>query len=158
MPTASAAPTPRPSPTPYRPRGVDASHWNQKIAWDKVSAAGVRFAYLKASQGTRIVDARYAHNMRAARAQGISVGSYHFYDYRLDGRKQADRFVSTMSRHGGLADSLPPVVDVECLDVFGASDQAYVRTQLRRFVDRVRELTGRTVMVCACNSAGAKGS
>ena len=147
LPPLPPLPAQPPLPTPYRPLGVDASHWNDKVAWDKVAASGVRFAYLKASQGTRIVDARYAHNLRAARKQGISVGSYHFFDYRQDGRKQANWFVSTMTRSGGLRDSLPPVVDVECFSIFGASDQAYVRTQLRAFTDRVTQLTGRPVMV-----------
>ena len=144
---AGGSPASVPSPTPERSLGVDASVWNGSVTWSRVRAAGVRFAYVKATQGTGITDARYARNIARARAQGLAVGSYHFFDYRHPGREQADRFVAEMARRGGLADSLPPAVDVECFDRFGAADQAYVRTELRAFADRVLELTGHPVMV-----------
>jgi len=112
-----------------------------------VRAAGVKFAFLKATQGTDITDSRYARNVQSARAQGISVGSYHFFDYRKSGRDQADLFVATMISNGGLAESLPAVVDVECLRSYGPADHASARTELRAFTDRVEELTGRRVMV-----------
>ena len=145
--TLEPVPTAHPTPTPYRPLGVDASRWNGHVSWVKVAATGVRFAYVKASQGRSSVDPRYARNLSRARRHGLSVGSYHFYDYRVGGRAQADHFVEVMARHHGLDDALPPAVDVECLDALGPADQSYVRTQLRAFADRVRELTGRSVMI-----------
>ena len=55
--------------------GVDVSHYQGTIDWAKT---GVGFAFIKATQGTTLVDPEYAANVKAARAAGIPVGHYHF--------------------------------------------------------------------------------
>ena len=83
---------PRPQPKPpgqpdARPRrrtcapiieGIDVSHWQGTIDWAKVTAAGKRFAYIKATESTDFIDNMYATNRAQAKANGIKVGAYHF--------------------------------------------------------------------------------
>src|SRR5437763_12676400 len=76
-----ATPLPSEVGTPFSPtdlRGIDVSNWQGSIDWSKVAAVGVRFAFLKASQGTTYTDPTYAANRSAARAAGARAGAYHF--------------------------------------------------------------------------------
>ncbi|MFN8518150.1 MAG: GH25 family lysozyme [Chloroflexota bacterium] len=107
--------------------GIDLSLWNERVPFGALRDAGVRFAVIKATQGTTIVDPAYTDHVAAARRQRMHVGAYHFYDYRLGGRAQADHFVDTLVAAGTLRRSLPLVVDVECFAPFGAADRAWVR-------------------------------
>jgi lysozyme len=127
--------------------GIDVSHHNGDIDYTRVRDAGHRFVLMKATQAIDFIDPRFTTNLARARAAGLAVGAYHFFDYTLDGRSQADHFLDRVEAAGGIDDALPPVVDVECWAPIGASIHAVSATRLRDFVDRVYERTGRLPMV-----------
>src|SRR5689334_5830903 len=60
--------------------GVDVSALQGPIAWDRVAAAGVRFAYLRCTIGNEPArnDSRFPLNAKGCKAAGIYVGAYHF--------------------------------------------------------------------------------
>lgn len=63
--------------------GIDVSKWNREIDWEKVKAAGVEFAIIRAgyrgsSTGSLVVDPCFEANIRGATAAGIKVGVYFF--------------------------------------------------------------------------------
>ena len=58
--------------------GVDVSHYQGTINWHAASAAGVAFAFCKATEGTTWTDPNFAANHGAAKAAGLVVGGYHF--------------------------------------------------------------------------------
>lgn len=63
--------------------GIDVSKWNGDIDWDKVKAAGVEFAIIRAGYrgsvtGSIVKDPKFEENMRGATAAGIQVGAYFF--------------------------------------------------------------------------------
>lgn len=63
--------------------GIDVSKWNGDIDWDKVKAAGVEFAIVRAGYrgsvtGSIVKDPKFEENMRGATAAGIQVGAYFF--------------------------------------------------------------------------------
>ena len=109
--------------------------------------AGMKFVIIKATQGLAHNDPAYLGHLAAARAAGLLVGAYHFYDYTADGVAQADHFVDTLEASGILTDSLPPAVDIECLSRLGTADQAFAAAQLRAFVERVYARVGRYPIV-----------
>lgn len=127
--------------------GIDLSLWNDDVPFRALRRVGVRFAFIKATQGTSIVDPALRDHLAGARAAGYAVGAYHFYDYRLGGRAQGDHFVDAVVDADFPRRALPMVVDVECFPPFGAADRAFVRRELRAFVGRVYERTGRLPMV-----------
>jgi lysozyme len=96
--------------TMQRVLGIDVSVHQGKIEWAQVKENGVRFAYIKATEGKDYVDKRYAENTRQARQEGIATGAYHFFLFNTSGREQADHFIRTVQLQKG---DLPPVVDVE---------------------------------------------
>jgi GH25 family lysozyme M1 (1,4-beta-N-acetylmuramidase) len=145
--TPGVSATPTPGPTPQRPRGVDLSHWNGSISFSAMRDFGIRFAFLKATQGTYMVDKTYATNTAAGASAGVLTGAYHFFDYRMDGVKQADWFVDSVLARDGFAGKLPPVVDVECLEALGGSNPAYAASQLRSLLAQVYRRTGRSAVI-----------
>ncbi|MCL2019422.1 MAG: glycoside hydrolase family 25 protein [Oscillospiraceae bacterium] len=66
--------------------GIDVSHWQDKIEWDKVAASGVKFAIIRAARGHHSdeypmrEDTRFRENIEGAIKNGIDVGVY-FYSY-----------------------------------------------------------------------------
>jgi lysozyme len=57
---------------------VDVSAHQAGISWQALRAAGVRGAFLKATEGVGFEDAAFAGHADAARAVGIPTGAYHF--------------------------------------------------------------------------------
>ena len=123
--------------------GIDVSHHNGDIDYGKVREAGNRFVFIKATQDNAFIDPMFPTNMARARAAGLAAGGYHFFDYTLDGKTQADHFVDRLEAGNGLDGALPPVVDVECWGPIGTSTHVVAEARLRDFVARLYERTGR---------------
>ena len=59
--------------------GIDVSRHQGDIDWEDVSAAGIRFVYIKASEGGYPIHPAYFNeNWLDAKKSGLNVGSYHF--------------------------------------------------------------------------------
>ncbi|RPF23347.1 GH25 family lysozyme [Myceligenerans xiligouense] len=94
----------------YDARGIDVSHHNGTIDWERVAGQDVDFAYIKATEGSRHVDERFGENWRGAREAGLVAGAYHFMSFESPGEDQAANLVDTVPPE---EDALPPVVDLE---------------------------------------------
>ncbi len=109
-----------PSGAAYPPRrtldGVDTSHHQTgKIDLRKAQHAGLRWWYLKATEGETFVDGTYRKRGREARRAGLPVGAYHFA--RPDGGdavKEAQHFLKHADIR--LGDMLP-MLDLEAREV-----------------------------------------
>ncbi len=136
-----ATPTPTPIPTPFFPvtEGIDVSHWQGTIDWPSVAASGKRFAYMKASEGTTLVDTTYAGNRAQAKALGLSVGAYHFArpgSNPGDAVAEADHFLAMSQLVAG---DLLPVLDLE---VTGGLAPAELQEWVKSYLGRIYERTG----------------
>jgi lysozyme len=108
--------------------GIDVSHFQGEVDWDAVAAAGVRFAFIKATEGLEDVDPRFASNWEGSRAAGLLRGAYHFLHPNLDARQQAAHFLAVVALDD---DALPPALDVEVTNgVAPAALTACIRTWL----------------------------
>ena len=102
-----------PPPPPDSLPGIDVSHHQNAIDWTQVAASGVRFAIIKASEGTAYIDPLYATNRAEAMAAGIVVGAYHFARpdlHPFNPIPEADHFVDTAQVAPG---NIVPVLDLE---------------------------------------------
>ena len=77
----------------YPVTGVDVSHHQGRIDWPKVAGSGVRFAYVKATEGGDFIDESFGQNWEQAKAVG---GAYHFYRQCKGGREQAENFLQIL--------------------------------------------------------------
>ena len=90
--------------------GLDVSWYQKKIDWKQVAGSKI-FVFIKATEGTGLVDKSFATNWAGARAAGLLRGAYHFFHPGVDAIEQADLFLSKV-----VACELPPVLDVEAMD------------------------------------------
>ena len=59
-------------------KGIDVSNVNGRVNWAAVRADGVKFAWVKATEGLTYNDSNFPLNRAGATAQKIPVGAYHF--------------------------------------------------------------------------------
>ena len=99
----------------YEIRGIDISHYQGEIDWDRLQNAmieksPVRFIVMKATEGSSKVDPSFNQNFSLAREYGYIRGAYHFWSNKSSARSQAYFFLKNVPLEEG---DLPPVLDVE---------------------------------------------
>lgn len=104
-----------PIPEYYSIHGIDISRYQNKIDWNRVKGFSsgpfkVSFVFIKATEGTSLVDPFLTTNWAGAAEVKIPRGAYHFFIPNKDPIKQASHFVNHVSI--GIGD-LPPVLDIE---------------------------------------------
>jgi lysozyme len=102
-------------PNGYEIHGIDVSRYQSTINWKEVKQMedkGVKigFAFIKATEGTSIVDEQFRRNWIEAESQSLPKGAYHFFVPRRNAKKQAQNFIQIVNLKTG---DLPPVLDVE---------------------------------------------
>lgn len=85
--------------TPWSDRatGIDI-HWLRPPIWEEAAA---EFVFLKATEGLSWVDKEYNTRAMIAKADGLVVGAYHWFDTELarSPERQAENFISTVLAH-----------------------------------------------------------
>ena len=120
-------------PNGYEIHGIDVSRYQSIINWEEVKnmeEQGIKigFVFIKATEGTSIVDEQFRRNWLQAEKQNIPKGAYHFFIATRSAKKQADNFMQIVNLKPG---DLPPVLDVEkSLGVSVADMQKNVKTWL----------------------------
>lgn len=136
----------------YPVHGVDVSHYQGEIDWKVLADQDIRFAYVKATEGSSHVDECFVENYREARGTQLRVGAYHFFSFDSPGAAQAEHFIRTVEGFEGM---LPPVVDVEFYGNKAANppDPEEVRPQLQAYLDAVEEAYGLRPVIYATYEA-----
>ncbi len=67
-----------PSPEKYPVTGVDLSHYQGEVDWERLSQEPITFAYIKATEGSSHVDSRFAQNWEGAGGDGPPCRSLSF--------------------------------------------------------------------------------
>ncbi|GAA1289501.1 lysozyme [Saccharothrix xinjiangensis] len=132
--------------------GMDVSSHQGNVDWGHWWAQGMRFAYVKVTEGTGYTNPYFSGQYGGSYNIGMIRGAYHFaLPDRSDGVEQADYFVD----HGGgwSADgrTLPGTLDIEYNPYGGqtcyglAPDQMV--TWVRQFSETYQSRTGRWPMI-----------
>ncbi|WP_335935669.1 lysozyme [Streptomyces sp. PTD5-9] len=147
--------------------GVDVSGHQGNVDWGTLWNSGVKWAYVKATEGTYYTNPYFAQQYNGSYNVGMIRGSYHFATPdTTSGATQANYFVD----HGGGwsrdGKTLPGVLDIEW-NPYG--DQCYGKSQsamvswIRDFVNTYKARTGRDAVIytatswwttCTGNNAG----
>jgi len=96
-------------------RGIDVSHYQQEIDWERLRNASIQgaplsFVFIKATEGTDQFDEYFNRNFAEARRNEIVRGAYHYFSTHSSAKQQADYFCRMVQLEAG---DLPPVLDVE---------------------------------------------
>lgn len=100
-------------------KGIDISHWNGDIDFNKVKADGIEFVIIKAGGSDRgfYKDPKFEINYERARAAGLSVGAYYFVGKLFlgvtSGAADAKRFLEIIK---GKEFDYPVFLDLETTD------------------------------------------
>jgi lysozyme len=120
--------------------GIDVSKWQGQIDWHRVSTTGVRFCFIKATEGTGHTDPSFVFNWQSARDAGILRGAYHYFHPRQDARVQAHALFQSLA--GDLGE-LPPALDVESAELTGSP----LLASLSVFLNEWQDLSGRPALI-----------
>ncbi|RBP16209.1 lysozyme [Roseiarcus fermentans] len=99
-----------PQPHDYPVHGIDVSKFQGEIDWNKVADSGVKFAWIKATEGGDHADERFQANWEGAKAAGVPRGAYHFVYWCRPPMEEMRWFEQNAPAD---PDALPPVLDVE---------------------------------------------
>ncbi|MNH87708.1 Lysozyme M1 precursor [compost metagenome] len=128
-------------------QGIDVSHWQGSIDWQKVRAAGKSFVFIKATESSRYTDNHFFSYLKGAKSAGLLVGAYHFTRAAkpADVKAEVDHFLEVINQAGGLsAFDLPFVLDAETKE---AGTRANVTATVRSWVDEFKRRTGQTPLL-----------
>ena len=104
-------------PTGYSIRGIDISHHQGKINWEKLCQAKIgdeplSFVFMKATEGVTHVDKKFSYNFQEAKDNGLMRGAYHFFVPGVSADEQARHFLRIAHLEPG---DLAPVLDIETI-------------------------------------------
>ncbi|CAN5869173.1 hypothetical protein BH11MYX2_BH11MYX2_27550 [soil metagenome] len=116
--------------------GIDVSYHQGQIDWKKVSRAGIRFAFIRVSDGLIVSDPQFHPNWQHALDAHIARGAYQYFRPDQSPIAQADAMIAALSRDAG---ELPPAIDVE---ETGGMKPAQLAKQITIWIDHVRDRLG----------------
>ena len=99
-----------PRPHDYPVHGIDVSKFQGDIDWNAVASSGVKFAWIKATEGGDRADERFQANWTGAKTAGVAHGAYHFVYWCRSPMEEMAFFEQNAPVED---DALPPVLDVE---------------------------------------------
>jgi lysozyme len=99
-----------PRPSDYPIHGIDVSKYQGDIDWSAVKNSGVKFAWIKATEGGDHADEKFAANWAGAKMAGVPHGAYHFVYWCRPPNEEVGWFEQNVPVED---DALPPVLDVE---------------------------------------------
>jgi GH25 family lysozyme M1 (1,4-beta-N-acetylmuramidase) len=127
------------------PRGIDVASFQHPngaaINWASVRGSGVRFAFVKATEGTSYTNPYFAADYRDTLSAGIDVGAYHYARPALPistATSQANYFVANAGTARGLG-HIAPVLDLEAT---GGLTGTQLRAWALTYLQRIETLTG----------------
>ncbi len=126
-------------------QGVDVSDANGAIDWWTVRKGGADFAYIRATSGADVRDARFELNWAGVYETGMRRGAIHIYSICRLAADQANNFNTTVPR---ASDALPAAVEIDFApDCVSRPEPRVVLGELRRYLNMVEAHTGKPVLL-----------
>ncbi|MDX2293174.1 MULTISPECIES: lysozyme [Streptomyces] len=136
--------------------GVDVSSHQGNVAWSTLWNSGVKWAYVKATEGTYYKNTYFTQQYNGSYNVGMIRGTYHFATPdTTTGTAQADYFVNNGGGWSRDGKTLPGVLDIEW-NPYGATcygkTQSGMVTWIRDFLNRYKARTGRDAVIYTATS------
>ncbi|MEV6753931.1 lysozyme [Streptomyces sp. NPDC051214] len=136
--------------------GVDVSSHQGNVAWSTLWNSGVKWSYVKATEGTYYKNPYFAQQYNGSYNVGMIRGAYHFATPDTSsGAAQANYFVDNGGGWSRDGRTLPGALDIEWnpygAACFGKSQSAMV-TWIRDFLNQYKARTGRHAVIYTATS------
>jgi GH25 family lysozyme M1 (1,4-beta-N-acetylmuramidase) len=92
--------------------GIDLSHWNAGVSLNIAKEMGVKFAYIKLSEGTNFVDDKAHQFFTSCNQLGIKASFYHYWKANVGGKQQAEHMLKYAKPYENKI-GMPVALDVE---------------------------------------------
>jgi lysozyme len=128
-------------------QGIDVARYQGAIDFDAVYRSGIRFVYMKGTEGKDYIDPNFRSNWARAKASGMAYGAYHFMTWCSTAAEQARWFVKNIPADPS---ALPPVLDLEwnnhssCKNKWGKDD---VLEKVRLMLEVMERHTGKLPII-----------
>ncbi len=119
-------------------KGIDVSYYQGNIDWTRVKNDGVKYAFIRVSDGLGTIDSKFETYWAQSRANGIIHGAYQFFRPNQDPIAQAELFLDKLGNTIA-DDDLPPVIDIEAA---GGLTPAQVAAKAKQWIDHVEAALG----------------
>jgi lysozyme len=127
--------------------GIDLSHHQGNVNWDKLIKSKPHFVFCKVTEGKSHKDTKYNYYCTQARKNNIKIGAYHFFSYKSSGKAQANYFIKHAKLQKG---DLPYVLDAEYKPAMPI--RKAVSKELVSFLETVeRQTKVRPILYCEKN-------
>lgn len=95
-------------PASYTIHGIDVSRWQERIDWQRVAKMrdnGIRlqFAFIKATEGEKLVDPDFSRNWQLSRENGLLRGAYHYFSRQYPLQFRRDYFCKRWISHKAIS-------------------------------------------------------
>jgi GH25 family lysozyme M1 (1,4-beta-N-acetylmuramidase) len=138
--------------TSNMPLGIDVSHHNGAVDFVKVKNSGVKFVYVKATEGVSFTSPALSTLVKGAKAQGLPVGCYHFARPTQNSAvDEANYFYYTLKSVLPDMGDLAPVLDLEAPTDPSDSNGEFLVQWARDFINQFMYLSKRSVTVYTGN-------
>ena len=123
--------------------GIDVSVWQRNIDFKQVKNEGIEIVYIKASQGTTLVDPYLETNYKNAKANNLKIGFYHFLTATTISQAEAEaRFFASVIE--GKEVDCKLAMDYE--QFYGATKNEINEIGVA-FIRKLKQITGKDVIV-----------
>ena len=129
--------------------GIDVSHHQGKIEWEKVKKwknKKLDFVYIKATEGATYIDRTYKTNIKEAKENDFLVGSYHYFRTTSSIENQFQNFIKTIDKS---KQDLIPLIDVE--EKTNWTNKEFHKN-FKAFLNMVENYFGQKPMIYTVNS------
>ena len=125
--------------------GIDISHHQGRIRWERLRGQSLSFVYMKATEGDHLTDPTFLENWQGASRADLARGAYHFYNLCASGAPQAAQVIKLVPRSSG---ALPAAIDLEPSPACARMpDRRALLRELAAFTRRVRARYGKAPVV-----------
>ncbi|MGC5567602.1 lysozyme [Streptomyces sp. FR-108] len=136
--------------------GVDVSSHQGNVAWSTLWSSGVKWAYVKGTEGTYYTNPYFAQQYNGSYNVGMIRGAYHFATPdTTGGAAQANYFVNNGGGWSKDGRTLPGALDIEW-NPYGAAcygkTQSAMVTWIRDFLNQYKARTGRDAVIYSATS------
>jgi lysozyme len=129
----------------YPTQGVRIDADNGIIGWGGLTASGVDFAYIEATDGAKAHSPDFATNLAGARADDVRVGAVHRFSLCAMANDQAANFIRVVPRFAG---ALPAAVRLDFdEDCPIRPTRALVLSELSTFLSQIEAHSGKKAII-----------
>lgn len=118
-------------------KGIDISMHNGSINFEAVKSTGISIVIIKATEGVQYVDPYLNTHYSDAKAQGMSIGFYHFMSEKTDPAQQAVDFWNAIK---GKQFNIIPTLDIETNNMGRNAKQ--ISDRCIEFLNKFKALSG----------------